>query len=81
MAIVLCSLVLVPFVGREFIPLLEEGALTPQIVRLPSVSLPESIEIEKRIFIELRKTVRLLAGRRAAGASKPRAGRCASEGR
>ena len=46
--IVLCSLVFVPFVGREFIPLLEEGALTPQIVRLPSVSLPESIEMEKQ---------------------------------
>ncbi len=42
------SLLLVPFVGREFIPILDEGALTPQIVRLPSVSLPESIEIEKR---------------------------------
>jgi heavy metal efflux system protein len=46
--IVLCSITLVPFVGREFIPLLEEGALTPQIVRLPSVSLPESIEMEKQ---------------------------------
>ena len=46
--IVLCSLALVPFVGREFIPLLEEGALTPQVVRLPSVSLPESIEMEKQ---------------------------------
>ncbi|HEV2172453.1 MAG TPA: efflux RND transporter permease subunit, partial [Nitrospira sp.] len=48
MAIVIASLALVPFIGREFIPILEEGALTPQIVRLPSVSLPESIEIEKR---------------------------------
>ena len=46
--IVLCSLALVPFVGREFIPLLEEGTLTPKIVRLPSVSLPESIEMEKQ---------------------------------
>ena len=46
--IVLASLTLVPFIGREFIPLLEEGALTPQIVRLPSVSLPESIEMEKQ---------------------------------
>lgn len=46
--IVFVSLILVPFIGREFIPILEEGALTPQIVRLPSVSLPESIEIEKR---------------------------------
>ena len=42
------SLALLPFVGREFIPILQEGALTPQIVRLPSVSLPESIEMEKR---------------------------------
>src|SRR5512147_491334 len=47
-AIVLCSLALVPFVGREFIPLLEEGALTPQVVKLPSVSLSESIELEKQ---------------------------------
>jgi cobalt-zinc-cadmium resistance protein CzcA len=46
--LVLASLVLVPFVGREFIPILLEGALTPQVVRLPSVSLPESIEIEKQ---------------------------------
>ncbi|HBH79985.1 MAG TPA: CusA/CzcA family heavy metal efflux RND transporter, partial [Nitrospira sp.] len=46
--VVLCSLGLVPFVGREFIPLLEEGALTPQVVKLPSVSLAESIELEKQ---------------------------------
>ena len=47
-ALVLISLLLVPRVGREFIPILEEGALTPQIVRLPSVSLAESIEMEKQ---------------------------------
>jgi cobalt-zinc-cadmium resistance protein CzcA len=47
-AVVLCSLALVQFVGREFIPLLEEGALTPQVVRLPSVSLAESIALEKQ---------------------------------
>ena len=47
-AVVLASLTLLPFVGREFIPILEEGALTPQIVRLPSVSLQESIDIEKQ---------------------------------
>ena len=46
--IVLCSLALVPFVGREFIPLLEENALTPQVVKLPSVSLAESVELEKQ---------------------------------
>lgn len=47
-ALVVLSLFLVPSVGREFMPLLEENALTPQIVRLPSVSLSESIEIEKQ---------------------------------
>ena len=47
-AIVLVSVALLPFIGREFIPLLEEGALTPQVVRLPSVSLSESIEMEKQ---------------------------------
>ncbi|TKB74334.1 MAG: efflux RND transporter permease subunit, partial [Nitrospira sp.] len=47
-ALLVASLALLPFVGREFIPILKEGALTPQIVRLPSVSLPESIEMEKR---------------------------------
>jgi cobalt-zinc-cadmium resistance protein CzcA len=46
--LVLGSLWLMPHIGREFIPILEEGALTPQIVRLPSVSLPESIEMEKQ---------------------------------
>ncbi len=45
--VALIGLGLLPFVGREFIPILEEGALTPQIIRLPSVSLAESIEIEK----------------------------------
>jgi cobalt-zinc-cadmium resistance protein CzcA len=47
-AVVLASLGILPLVGREFIPILEEGALTPQIIRLPSVSLPEAIEIEKQ---------------------------------
>ena len=47
-AVVSASLMLLPLVGREFIPILEEGALTPQIVRLPSVSLEESIAIEKQ---------------------------------
>ena len=53
---VLGSLTLLPFVGREFIPILEEGALTPQIVRLPSVSLEESIAIElqtQKVMLEL----------------------------
>jgi cobalt-zinc-cadmium resistance protein CzcA len=41
------SLLLVPFLGTEFIPILNEGALAPQTLRLPSTALAESIEIEK----------------------------------
>lgn len=43
------SLMLIPFLGREFIPILNEGAVSPQIIRLPSVSLNASIDIEKRM--------------------------------
>jgi len=49
------TLVFVPYLGRQFVPILDEGALTPQIVRLPSVSLPESIELEKRALRVLRE--------------------------
>jgi cobalt-zinc-cadmium resistance protein CzcA len=40
------SLALIPFLGTEFIPSLFEGAITPQILRLPSISLQESIDME-----------------------------------
>ncbi len=43
------SLALFPFLGSEFIPILNEGSVAPQTIRLPSVSLPASIEIEKRM--------------------------------
>lgn len=38
------SLVLVPFMGAEFIPKLDEGAVALQAWRLPSVSLTESLK-------------------------------------
>jgi cobalt-zinc-cadmium resistance protein CzcA len=41
------SLALFPFLGREFIPILNEVAITPQTIRHPSISLEESIQIEK----------------------------------
>jgi cobalt-zinc-cadmium resistance protein CzcA len=41
------SLLLFPFLGGEFIPILNEAAITPQTIRLPSISLEKSIEIEK----------------------------------
>ena len=37
---------LFPFLGGEFIPILNEAAITPQTIRLPSISLEKSIEIE-----------------------------------
>jgi cobalt-zinc-cadmium resistance protein CzcA len=46
--ILAAALGLFPFLGTEFIPTMDEGTLTPQVIRLPSVSLSESIEIEKK---------------------------------
>ena len=57
------SLLLVPFLGTEFIPMLFEGAITPQVLRLPSISLQESIDLELKTqravmeFPEVRTTV------------------------
>jgi len=45
----LSSLVLVPFLGSEFMPELDEGAIAINVVRLPSVSLKESIELSTLI--------------------------------
>ena len=45
--LLVASLLLFPFLGGEFIPILNEAALTPQTIRLPSISLQKSIEIEK----------------------------------
>ena len=42
------TLAIFPFLGKEFIPSMDEGTLNPQVIRLPSISLPESIEIEKK---------------------------------
>lgn len=44
-----CSVALFPFLGGEFIPILNEAAITPQTIRLPSISLEKSIEIEKEM--------------------------------
>ena len=41
-AVFVASLAVVPFLGAEFIPRLDEGALAIQAVRLPSISLEEA---------------------------------------
>src|SRR3989304_6192796 len=51
----LSSLVLVPFLGSEFIPELDEGSVAINVVRLPSVSLKESVELSTLIEKTLMK--------------------------
>ncbi|RIK80647.1 CusA/CzcA family heavy metal efflux RND transporter [candidate division KSB1 bacterium] len=48
LAILIGSFALVPLLGTEFIPELDEGAILVQPIRMPSISLTESIEIEKQ---------------------------------
>ncbi len=62
-AMLVASLGLFPFLGGEFIPILNEAAITPQTIRHPSISLEESIRIEKEMqravleFPEVRQVV------------------------
>ncbi len=49
------SLILVPFMGAEFIPRLDEGAMALQAWRLPSVSLEESVRNTTMIEKVLKK--------------------------
>ncbi|MEO8339675.1 MAG: CusA/CzcA family heavy metal efflux RND transporter [Nitrospirota bacterium] len=55
------SLLLVPFLGGEFIPILEEGSLTPQVFRLPDISLDNSIRIEMETQKALREFPEILS--------------------
>lgn len=43
------SLAIVPLLGAEFVPRLDEGAIAIQSIRLPSVSLEESIDMNGRM--------------------------------
>ncbi len=55
LAVFLGSLCFVPFMGAEFMPRLDEGAIALQIWRLPSVSLEESNQISlhaERVLME-----------------------------
>jgi len=51
----LSSLVLVPFLGSEFMPELDEGAIAINVRRLPSVSLKESVELSTLVEKTLMK--------------------------
>ena len=43
------SLALFPFLGGEFVPILNEGTMSPITIRLPSISLEQSIKIEREV--------------------------------
>jgi cobalt-zinc-cadmium resistance protein CzcA len=43
--VLLCGMALIPFIGREFVPIMDEGSIVVNLVRLPSISLTESLSI------------------------------------
>jgi cobalt-zinc-cadmium resistance protein CzcA len=55
-AILVVGIALVPFIGREFVPIMDEGSIVVNLVRLPSIGLTESLKISgqvERILLEL----------------------------
>jgi len=58
--VAICLLVggaaLVPFIGREFVPIMDEGTIVVNLMRLPSISLTESLKISgevERLLLEI----------------------------
>jgi cobalt-zinc-cadmium resistance protein CzcA len=47
------SLILVPFIGREFVPAMDEGSIVINILRLPSIALEDSLDITTIVEREL----------------------------
>ncbi|MDK2742711.1 MAG: efflux RND transporter permease subunit [Nitrospira sp.] len=47
---------LIPYIGREFVPVMDEGSIVVNLVRLPSISLNESLKIAgqvERLLLEI----------------------------
>lgn len=61
-ALLIGSIMLVPLLGKSFIPIMKEGSITPSIIRMPSISLDEAIKID----IEAMKIVSEVPGVRMA---------------
>jgi len=53
----LASLALFPFLGKEFMPNLREGAIMWRITSIPSASLAESIDISNQVAQRIKATV------------------------
>ncbi len=60
--LLLSSFMLVPFLGKSFIPIMKEGSITPTIIRMPSISLDEAAKID----LEAMKRISAIPGVRMA---------------
>lgn len=50
------GMLLIPFIGREFVPIMDEGSIVVNLVRLPSIGLTESLKIAgevERLLLEI----------------------------
>jgi cobalt-zinc-cadmium resistance protein CzcA len=65
-ALLVASLVIFPFLGKEFMPTLQEGSIMWRVTSIPSASLEQSIKISKDIqsalgeFPEVKTTVAMI---------------------
>jgi cobalt-zinc-cadmium resistance protein CzcA len=66
LAVLAISLALFPFLGKEFMPTLQEGSIMWRVTSIPSASLDQSIEISKDIenalneFPEVKTTIAMI---------------------
>ncbi len=54
--VLVAGIALVPFLGREFVPIMDEGSIVVNLVRLPSIGLTESLKISgqvEQVLLEL----------------------------
>lgn len=54
-ALLIGALALLPFLGKEFMPTLQEGGIMFRVTSIPSTSLEESIDVSQRIEAALKK--------------------------
>uniref|UniRef100_UPI00117CD2FB efflux RND transporter permease subunit n=1 Tax=Nitrospira cf. moscoviensis SBR1015 TaxID=96242 RepID=UPI00117CD2FB len=54
--VLVAGIALLPFIGREFVPIMDEGSIVVNLVRLPSIGLTESLKISgqvEQVLLEL----------------------------
>ena len=55
LVLLMASLALFPFLGKEFMPQLQEGTILFRVTGIPSTSLDESIRVSNVVSVELKK--------------------------